>query len=79
MILEISLAVLAVLTLAVVELKDLIHAIIVMAAADAVLAVIFYLLAAPDIAITQAAVGSGLTAVMFMIAISRTKRSENEE
>ena len=76
MILEISLVMLVVLTVAALALKDLIHAIIVLAAAEAILAVVFFLLAAPDIALTQAAVSAGLSTVIYMIAIQKTKRHE---
>jgi len=76
MILETALIVLAIASVATVCLKDLLHAVIVMAGADAVLALIFYLIGAPDIAITQVAVTAGLTTVIFLIAIGRTRRME---
>lgn len=59
-----------------IELKDLLHSVIVLAGASISLAVIFYMLHAPDIAITQAAVGVGVATVIFVIAISRTRREE---
>ncbi len=59
-----------------IELKDLLHSVIVLAGASITLAVIFLMLQAPDIAITQAAVGAGVTTVLFVIAISRTRRRE---
>ncbi|TEU15471.1 MAG: DUF4040 domain-containing protein [Hadesarchaea archaeon] len=59
-----------------IELKDLLHSVIVLAGASISLAVIFYMLQAPDIAITQAAVGVGVATVIFVIAISRTRREE---
>jgi len=59
-----------------VELKDLLHSVIVLGGASVLLAVIFYMLQAPDVAITQAAVGAGVTTVLFVIAISRTRREE---
>jgi len=59
-----------------IELKDLLYSVIVLTGASITLAVIFYMLQAPDIAITQAAVGAGLTTVLFVIAISRTRRKE---
>jgi uncharacterized MnhB-related membrane protein len=76
MIFEVSLLVLAITSVAVVALKDLLHAVVVMAGADAVLALIFFLLGAPDIAITQVAVTAGLTTIIFLIAIGRTRRME---
>lgn len=76
MILEISLLGLVILVIAAIEMKDLLHAVIVLAAADILLALAFFLLAAPDIAITQAAIGAGLTTVIFVIAINKTRRME---
>jgi uncharacterized MnhB-related membrane protein len=76
MILEIFLVVLAVLSIAAVLSRDLIYAVILLAGADVVLALGFYLLAAPDIALTQASVAAGLTTFIFLIAISKTRRME---
>jgi uncharacterized MnhB-related membrane protein len=76
MIFEISLLGLVILTVVAIEMKDLLHAVIVLAAADALLALVFFMLAAPDIAITQVAVGAGLSTVIFVIAINKTRRME---
>lgn len=76
MILEICMLGLVALTIVAIEMKDLLHAVIILAAADALLALVFFLLAAPDIAMTQAAVGAGLTTVIFVIAINKTRRME---
>ncbi len=65
-----------VLCLIAIELRDLLHSIIVLAGANITLAVVFLMLQAPDIAITQAAVGAGVTTVLFVIALSRTRREE---
>jgi uncharacterized MnhB-related membrane protein len=59
-----------------IEFKNLLYAVITLAGASIVLAVIFYMLKAPDIAITQAAVGAGVSTVLYVIAISRTRREE---
>jgi uncharacterized MnhB-related membrane protein len=65
-----------VLSIVAIELKNLLYAVITLAGAGIVLAVIFYMLRAPDIAITQAAVGAGISTVLYIIAISRTRREE---
>lgn len=70
------LVLLFVLCLIAIELKDLLYSVIVLTGASVSLAVIFYMLQAPDIAITQAAVGAGVMTVLFVIAISRTRRQE---
>lgn len=59
-----------------IELSDLLHSVIILAGASITLAVIFYMLQAPDIAITQAAVGAGVATILYVIAISRTRREE---
>jgi energy-converting hydrogenase B subunit D len=59
-----------------IELKDLLYAAVVLAGAGVVLAVVFYMLQAPDIAITQAAVGAGVATALYVVAISRTRRTE---
>jgi len=59
-----------------IEFKNLLYAVITLGGAGIVLAVIFYMLRAPDIAITQAAVGAGVSTVLYIIAISRTRREE---
>jgi len=76
MLIEILLLVFAAISVFAVESRDLLHAVIIFAAGDALLALIFLLLAAPDIAITQAAVGSALTTFIFVVAIVKTRRSE---
>jgi len=59
-----------------IQLKDLLYSVIMLGGASITLAVIFYMLQAPDIAITQAAVGAGVSTILFVIAISRTRREE---
>jgi uncharacterized MnhB-related membrane protein len=76
MILESLLILLAVLTFAILKSRDLIHAVIFLGGADAVLALVFYLMAAPDVAIMQAIVGAGLTTFIFMLAIKKTREEE---
>jgi uncharacterized MnhB-related membrane protein len=56
--------------------KDLLISVIFLAAVSMSLAVIYLLLQAPDIAITEAAVNAGLTTLIFVIAIKKTRRHE---
>ena len=76
MIFEIALVLLVFFTVAAVIIKDLVHAVILLAIADVLLAVAFYMMGAPDIALTQVAIVAGLTTFIFMIAISKTRRME---
>ncbi len=56
--------------------KDLISAVIAAALVSLAASILFYLLQAPDVAMAEAAIGAALTAAIFIIAISRTKRYE---
>jgi uncharacterized MnhB-related membrane protein len=57
-------------------LKDLIAAVIALAAMSLLLALEFYILQAPDVAIAEVGVGACLTIAIFVIAIRATKREE---
>ncbi|MEA2004005.1 MAG: hydrogenase subunit MbhD domain-containing protein [archaeon] len=76
MLLEILLALSITLSFIAIEQKDLVHSVLVLAGLDLVIAVIFYLLKAPDIALTQAAVCAGLMTFIFLITIYKTERFE---
>lgn len=56
--------------------KDLLISVIFLALASVSLAITYLLLQAPDIAITEASVNAGLTTLIFMIAIKKTRRFE---
>ncbi len=59
-----------------IEVKDLLHATYLLAGAVASLALAFFLLQAPDIAITQATIGAALSTAIFIFVISKTGREE---
>jgi uncharacterized MnhB-related membrane protein len=59
-------------------LKDLLAAVIAVAAMSLLLSLEFYILQAPDVAIAEAGVGACLTTIIFVIAIRSTKRMEDE-
>ena len=61
-----------------IEFKDLLISTAMLAAMSLVLSLEFYLLQAPDVAITEAAVGACLSTAIFIIAIKKTARYENE-
>lgn len=61
-----------------VHLKDLLYAVFVLVGATVGLSVIFLMLQAPDVAITNAAVYGGMATVFYVIAISKTEREEKE-
>ncbi len=58
--------------------KDLLYAVLATGVISVVLSVFFYLLQAPDVAITEAAIGIALTTIIFIITIRNTSRNEDE-
>ena len=63
--------------------KNLLNSVIIFMSYSLVMAVIWVLLQAPDLAITEAAVGAGVTSVLFFLALRRVgqlghKREEEE-
>jgi len=58
--------------------KDLLYATIATGIISLVLSVLFYLLQAPDVALTEAAIGVALTTIIFIITIRNTVRYEDE-
>ena len=60
--------------LLVARFKDLIVATIALAALSLLLALEFYILQAPDVAIAEAGIGAAITTAIFVIAIKATKR-----
>jgi uncharacterized MnhB-related membrane protein len=62
--------------IAVERTKDLLGAVIIFSAYSLVMAVLWLLLRAPDVAMTEAAIGAGVTTILFIGVISRTRRME---
>lgn len=60
--------------LGVVYLDNLLAAAIVFSAYSLIMAILWTQLRAPDLALTEAAVGAGVTTVLFVITIYRTVR-----
>ena len=58
--------------------KDLLYAIIASGIISLLLSIMFVLLQAPDVALTEAAIGVALTTIIFIIAIRNTVRFEDE-
>lgn len=57
-------------------IKDMMAAIVIFASYSLVMAMLWQMLDAPDIAITEAAVGAGLTTILFIGAIKKTGRAK---
>ncbi len=56
--------------------KDLLLAIIGSSIVSLILSVMFFILQAPDVALTEAAIGVALTTIIFIITIKKTTRYE---
>ena len=54
--------------------KDLVVAAVTLAAFSLLLALEFYILQAPDVAIAEAGVGAAITVAIYILAIRATKR-----
>jgi len=63
-------------SLAMYFIKDLLHAVIVYGAYSLIMALVWLQMNTPDLAITEAAAGIGMT-VLMMVVISRTSRKEH--
>ena len=57
--------------------KDLLFAVLGTGVVSLILSIFFYILQAPDVAITEAAIGIALTTIIFIITIRNTNRDEN--
>jgi len=58
--------------------KDLLYAVIATGIISLILSILFFLLQAPDVALTEAAIGVALTTIIFVITIRNTERMEVE-
>ena len=58
------------------EMKDLLSAAIALGVMSLVVSILFYMLQAPDVAITEAAIGAALSMAVVIFAIRSTKRWE---
>lgn len=59
--------------------QDLLHGILALSVISLLSALMFYLLQAPDVAITEAAVGAGVSTVVFVGIIRHTERKDRDD
>ncbi len=59
-----------------VHLKDLLAAVILMGASSLVVSMLFLLLQAPDVAMSEASIGAALTMAIYIIVVKKTERRE---
>lgn len=62
--------------IAAIYLKDLVAAVVAAGTVSLFASVLYLVMAAPDVAITEAAIGAGISTLVFIIAIRRTTRRE---
>lgn len=75
--LEVLLVLHIVLAVAALFSRDLLAAAIYIATLSLLSALVFYMMDAPDVALTEAAVGAGLTTFVYVWAISQTDRRDS--
>lgn len=61
-----------------IRMKDLLSAIMILSAYSLIMAVVWTRLNAVDVAFTEASVGAGITSMLLIAALSRTKRNEKD-
>ncbi len=62
--------------IAVERTKDLVSAVVILSAYTLMMSVLWLILHTPDVALTEAAIGAGVTCILFLAVISRTERYE---
>ncbi len=76
LLLIIFMLILAIITI---EFNDLLKAVISSGGVSLIASILFYILHAPDVAMAEASIGAGLTIGIFIFALRRTSRWEEEE
>ena len=72
----VMLALLIAMALAVARSKNLVAAAIIFSGYSLVMCVLWQHRGAPDVAMTEAAIGAGVTTILVLLAIGRTRRHE---
>ncbi len=62
--------------LSVIFMKDVAGAVIVSSVVSLLASILFLLMAAPDVAITEASIGAALTLIIFMFALFKMRKGE---
>ena len=70
----ILLAILVINAIAVAFVKDNLVAVVVYMTSSSVMSIVWILLESPDLAITEAAVGAGITSVLFFITLKKIQQ-----
>lgn len=62
-----------------VHMKSLLGAVIAVGVVSLFVSILFLILGAPDVAMTEAAIGAGLSTVIFLFALSRTAGRDSRD
>ncbi len=62
--------------IAVAQIRDMLSAVIVFASFGLIMAIVWQQLSSPDVAMVEAALGTGVTTLLLIAAISKTRRAE---
>ena len=62
--------------IAVEKTKDLVSAVVIFSAYSLMMSVLWLIMKTPDVALTEAVMGAGVTSALFIAVISKTKRYE---
>ncbi len=73
------LLILVIFAIAAVSMKDLLNTTIILGAYSMIMAIVWTRLNAVDVAFTEASVGAGITTMLMLAALSRTRRKEDEQ
>ncbi len=62
-----------------IKTHDLVSSVLASSVVSLMASILFLILHAPDVAMTEAAIGAGLSTFVFLIAIRKTERYEKHE
>ena len=66
-------------SIAAIYMRNIVSAIITSGLVSLLSSILYVLLSAPDVAMTEAAIGSALTTVVFLYAVSKVKPEDRKE
>ncbi len=75
---HLALALMALTAAIVIWVKDLVHALLGLSMFSTILSLHYMWLHAPDVAMTEAALGAGLSTIVFLVAIRRAGGSSDD-
>ncbi len=73
---DVLLVLMLVLAILAILVRDLLGTVVLVSVFSLVSCLVFYILGAPDVALTEAAVGTGVGSVVFIWIVSKTERRD---